>query len=244
MLCLSPCARAGEVRVAVASNFLSTAKELGARFTARSGHRVLISAGSTGKLYAQIRKGAPFDVFLAADAKRPRLLEEQGAAVRGSRFTYAVGRLALWGPGMKGLENGEVLRRGEFKRLAIANPKLAPYGVAAEQTLRHLKRLDALRPKLVFGENIGQAFQFVASGNAELGLVALSQLIDSGASDYWRVPQTDYDPIEQQAVALSGARNPKTATAFLDFLRSADARALIERHGYGVPSQAAETSAP
>lgn len=243
--CFSPLARAAEVRVAVASNFLGTAKELGDRFAAKSGHRVLISAGSTGKLYAQILKGAPFDVLLAADTRRPRLLEERGAAVAGTRFTYAVGRLALWGPGMKGPDDGgEVLRRGGFRRLAIANPKLAPYGLAAEQTLKRLKLLGTLRPKLVFGENIGQALQFVASGNAELGLLALSQLVDSDAHGYWLVPQGYYQPIEQQAVALAAARNPETARAFLDFLRTSEAHDLIGHHGYAVPTQTPEASVP
>ena len=184
---------AEEVRVAVASNFLSTFQSLAREFEKHTGHTVVISPGSSGKLYAQITHGAPFDIFFSADDQRPRLLEEEGLAVKGTRFPYAVGRLTLWSlaPDMLKDNGPDVLRQAAFSHLAIANPKTAPYGKAAEQVLQALGLWDTVQPKLVQGENIGQTLQFVASQNADLGFVALSQILDSkmeGKGSRWDAP--------------------------------------------------------
>ncbi|MDD3449969.1 MAG: molybdate ABC transporter substrate-binding protein [Gammaproteobacteria bacterium] len=230
-------ARAGEVSVAVAANFKATLEEVGAAFTRATGHQVLASSGSTGKLYTQITQGAPFAVLLAADSARPERLEREGHAVAGSRFTYAVGRLVLWSPDPDRVDaEGAVLRDPGLQRLAIANPRSAPYGAAAQEVLEGLGLWDALQPRLVRGENIGQTFQFVASGNAPLGFVALAQVRAGGQpGSQWLVPQALHAPIEQQAVLLgSGANNP-AARAFLDYLRGPEAVAIIERYGYDVP---------
>ncbi len=226
---------AGEARIAVAANFKSTLDELEAAFEAQSGHDVIVTSGSTGKLYAQIVNGAPFDVFLAADQARPMRLEAEGAAVVGSRFTYAVGRLALWDP--DGVAVGpERLSRGDDRRLAMANPDLAPYGAAARQVIAALNLSDATRDKLVFGENIGQTFAFIRTRNAELGFVALSQVLAAPAARrgaYWAPPQDMYDPIRQDAVLLARGAENDAARAFVAFLNSDDAASVIERHGYG-----------
>lgn len=224
------------VRVAVASNFATTARELADVFQAESGVAIEISTGSTGMLCAQIVHGAPFDVFLAADAKRPQALESTRNAVRGTRFTYARGRLVLWRPGSGVVDaTGDILARGEFKHLALANPELAPYGVAARQVLESRGLWRPLADKLVFGQNIAQTFQLVQTRNAELGFVALSQVLaldPMARGSYWQVPQTLHDPIEQQAVLLTDAAR---ARAFLDFLRSDRANQLIRDAGYDVP---------
>ena len=237
-------AASAEVRVAVAANFTAPCEEIARAFERRSGHRVVVSAGSTGKLAAQIENGAPFDVLLAADAERPALLEKRGAAVAGSRFTYARGRLVLWSPDPALVDGaGKVLADGRFRHLAIANPSLAPYGAAAEQVLSDRGLWQRLRPRLVQGEDISQTYQFVASGAAELGFVALSQLRAAarGAAggqvkgSMWVVPEASYRPIDQQAVLLVGAWGNPAARAFLDFLKGGEARAVIERFGYGLP---------
>ena len=220
---------ARELRLAVASNFKAPAAALVTRFEKRSGRIVTIALGSTGKLYAQIDNGAPFDVFLAADAERPRLLEEKLQAANGTRFTYAVGKLVLWSPKEDGVDpEGAVLESGGFSRLAIANPSLAPYGKAAEEVLRKRGLWDKLRDRIVRGENIGQTYQFVYSGNAEIGFVALSQVKDKSGS-FWIVPQNLYTPIEQQAVLLSGDGD---ARRFLEYLKSDEARSIIRNYGY------------
>lgn len=225
-------AAAAEVSVAVAANFTRPAEELGAAFTARTGDRVVFSFGATGGLYAQISQGAPFEVLLAADAVRPALAVSEGLGVPGSVFTYAVGRLALYGPQADLSDGVAVLRAGAFRYLAIAQPKSAPYGAAALETLAALGLIEALTPKLVTGESISQTLQFVDSGNAELGFVALSQVIDKPATQVWRVPGALYQPIAQDAVLLeTGADNP-VAQAFLDFLKSAEGKAIIARYGY------------
>lgn len=227
-------ARADEVRVAVAANFAPVLSQLAAPFAAATGHRLLISGGSSGKLYAQIVQGAPFDVLLSADAERPRRLEAQGQAVAGSRFTYARGRLVLWSakPGLVD-DRGEVLRRGEFKRLALANPRIAPYGAAARDVLQALGLWEALRTRVVQGEDIGQTFQFVRTGNAKLGFVAWAQVKAQGEKgSFWLVPETLHRPIEQQAVLLARARYNKAARAFVDFLHTKPAREIIKRAGY------------
>jgi molybdate transport system substrate-binding protein len=226
-------ARGSEVHVAVATNFAATARALGEAYRAETGHAVVVSDGSTGKLYAQIVSGAPFEAFLAADAERPRRLEAEGHAVPGSRFAYAIGRLVLWSPDPARVTGADALA-GDFRHLAIANPELAPYGAAAREVLVKLGHWERLQPRLVRGEDVGQAFQFVATGNAELGFIALSQLAP-GAGSRWIVPAEAYTPVEQHAVLLAPGRDDPAAAAFLAFLRGARARALIERAGYGAP---------
>jgi molybdate transport system substrate-binding protein len=218
-----------EVTVAVASNFARPAKALAAAFERETGERAVIVTGSTGKLYAQIVNGAPFDVFLAADAERPRRLESDGVAIRGSRFTYARGALSLWSPD-PGLvdRQGTVLSGGEFRRLAIANPRLAPYGAAAREVMERLGVWDSLQGRIVFGENIMQAYQFVVTGNTELAFLARSQVPD-GEGSRWDVPLSMHSPIEQQAVTL---RDSAGARSFAEFLKTSGSAALIERHGY------------
>jgi molybdate transport system substrate-binding protein len=232
-------AAADEAQVAVAANFAGPIKLLAERFSQGTPHKLSISLGSTGKFYAQISNGAPFDVFLSADDKTPLRMEKEKFAVAGTRFTYALGKLALWSPAPNIVNRGgEILRKAAFKRLSIANPKLAPYGAAAQQTLEKLGVWQAVQGKLVLGENIAQALQFVASGNADLGFVAFSQIQESGkapAGSHWLVPQSYYDPIRQDAVLLSRGNANPAARAFLDFLRSAPARDLIRASGYDLP---------
>jgi len=238
VLAVTPVWAAQPVQVAVAANFLSTARILAAEFTQRTGTPVKISVGSTGKLYAQIENGAPYDAFLAADARRPNLLEDDGLTSSEGPFTYAIGRLVLWSPNPKWVEGmPRALARPAFRKLAIANPETAPYGAAARATLERLGYWDSLQPALVRGENIGQAFQFVASGNAQLGFVALSQVLAlKGTSHkYWAVPGDLYEPIDQQAVALTNGDNALGGKAFLQFLRSPAARKVIRSAGYGLP---------
>lgn len=224
------------LKIAVASNFSQAAKQLAERFQAERGHRVLLSIGSTGKHYAQIRNGAPFDAFLAADSRRPLLLEQEGLALPGSRFTYAVGRLLLWSPDGSLIDpQGKVLTDGSFRHLAIGNPRLAPYGRAAWQVIERLGLETSVTGHLVRGENIGQTFQFVSSGNAELGFVALSQVQRPGApipGSFWRVPEHLYDPIEQQAVLL---RDSEATRDFFAFLKSPETERLLQRFGYTRP---------
>jgi len=239
MLALAaPPARAEEIHVGVAANFTAPLKALAARFERESGHRVLAISGSSGLLYAQIKHGAPFDLFLSADEERPALLEKEGLAAPGSRFTYAVGQLVLWSatPGLVDPE-GAVLRGGRFAKLALANPKTAPNGAAAMQVLEALGVAGQVKDRLVQAQDIGQTFQFVASGNAELGFVALSQIV-SGEKErgtaYWLVPQALYSPLRQQAVLLARSAGKPGARAFLNWLRGEDARALIRGSGYGL----------
>jgi molybdate transport system substrate-binding protein len=229
-------AAAESAHVAVAANFAGTARVLAEQFAGQSGHRLKLSSGSTGKFYAQIKNGAPFDVFLSADEATPLRLESEKLAVAGSRFTYAVGRLVLWSA-QRGLvdERGEVLRQGRFNRLAIANPKLAPYGAAAQETLEKLGLWGELRPKLAQGENIAQTLQFISSGNAELGFVALSQIRDAGkptSGSHWLVPASLHAPLRQDAVLLARAERNPAAQGFLEYLRTAPARDLIRAYGY------------
>ncbi|HLA75366.1 MAG TPA: molybdate ABC transporter substrate-binding protein [Gammaproteobacteria bacterium] len=229
---------ADEVNVAVATNFLPALKKIVQHFERDTGHRLRISAGSTGKLFVQIKQGAPFDILLAADAERPRLLEEQGLAVKGSRFTYAIGQLVLWSPRPGFIDGaGGVLKNEKFNHLAIANPKIAPYGKAAQQALMHLGLWKQLRPRLVQGEDIGQTLQFIASGNAELGFVAFSQIVnlpDADKGGYWPVPQELYEPIQQQAVLLARAADNVAARAFFTYLNSGQARTFIRQAGYAL----------
>lgn len=224
------------LRVAVASNFAGTMRAIADRFERQASDRVVLSSGSTGRHYAQIVNGAPFDLFLAADAERPRLLEEAGLAIPGSRFTYALGRLVLWSPRASYVDvAGDVLRQGPFRHLAIANPALAPYGRAARQVLQGSGLWARLEDRLVMGENVAQAYQFVASGNAELGFVSASQLGPNGVSggSAWFPDQGLYDPIEQQVVGLTDA---PAARALLAYLRGDEAAAIIRANGYLVPA--------
>ena len=236
-LCLS--AQADEVRVAVAANFATPLKSLSAEFEKESGHTLALSAGASGKLYAQIKSGAPFDVFLSADDETPSRLEKEGDAVSGSRFTYAVGRLVLWSAQLNTVDaQGAVLKTGNFKHLALAAPHLAPYGAAAVQTMTQLGLLAALTPRFVQGESIGQTYSFVASGNAELGFVALSQVFENGKiskGSGWIVPASLHEPLRQDAVLLVRARDKVAARALLTFLKSEKARALIRAFGYETP---------
>lgn len=229
-------ARAAEVKVAVAANFAAPAEVIARQFKARTGHDASLSFSASGQFYAQIANGAPFGVLLSADRERPERAEVEGWAVRGTRFTYAVGRLALYSttPGLVD-GRGVVLRTGRFHKLAIADPATAPYGAAAFETMRRLGVLAALRPKLVRGTSIAQAYQFVETGAAELGFVALSQVIDRKGGSRWLIPAAYHAPIDQQAVLLKpGAANP-AARAFMAFLKSDEARTIIRRYGYDLP---------
>ncbi len=236
LLCLPLTAVADDVQVAVAANFTAPIKEIAEAFEKETGHRVVTSLGPTGGLYTQIKNGAPFEVFLSADDGTPAKLESEGEIVPGSRFTYAIGKLVLWSaqPGYVD-EQGEVLKKNDFKHLSIANPKTAPYGLAATQVLDKLGLSENVRPKLVEGGNITQAYQFVATGNAELGFVALSQVYKDGkitGGSAWRVPDAMYEPIRQDAVILKkGADNP-AAQALVDYLKGPQAAKVIAAYGY------------
>ncbi|GMW03707.1 MAG: hypothetical protein AMXMBFR84_48410 [Candidatus Hydrogenedentota bacterium] len=233
------------VRVAVAANFLGPQADIAATFTAKTGYAVDTSSGSTGKLYAQIENGAPFHIFLSADEKHAQWLEERKLAVAGSRFNYAMGTLVLYGHALAAWpETGmDVLRRNDIRHIAIANPDLAPYGLAAMQVLDHLQLSDAVTPKLVKGESIAQAFQFVITGAAEIGFVAKSQVMDKPQGEYREVPSEFHAPILQQAVLLTTAESHPGAAAFLEFLQSPDAREIIRESGYAVPGPPKESSA-
>ena len=229
-------AHAGEVSVAVAANFMAPMQKIAAAFEQDTGHKVVLSFGSTGNFYAQIRNGAPFQILLAADDETPLRLEKEGQGVAGSRFTYATGRLVLWSkrPGLVD-DKGEVLKTGKFDRIALANPKLAPYGAAAIETLTKMGLMDTLRPKFVQGENIGQTYQFVATENAQIGFVALSQVMSDGRiaqGSAWIVPAALHRPIRQDALLLNKGLGNPAATALLQYLRSDKAHAIIKAYGY------------
>ena len=235
-LLASTLAMAGQVQVAVAANFAAPMQRIAAEFEKDTGHKALLSLGATGKIYAQIVNGAPFEVFLAADVATAAKLEAEKRSVAGSRFTYAIGRLALWSasPGYVDAK-GDVLSQNAFQHLAIANPKTAPYGAAAIDALHRLKLLDKVSAKFVQGENIAQTLQFISTGNAQLGFVALSQVYEDGkltSGSGWIVPVTMHAPIRQQASLLkSGQANP-AANALLAYLKSAKAKAIIKSYGY------------
>jgi molybdate transport system substrate-binding protein len=228
---------ARDVPVAVAANFTEPAKDIAAAFKTATGDTAVLSFGASGQFYTQISHGAPFEVFLSADADRPKKAEADGLAVPGTRFTYAVGKLVLYSktPGLVD-GAGAVLDSDRFRRLAmkisIADPTAAPYGTAAIQTLQHLHLYDALKPQIVQGASITQAYQFVSTGAAEVGFVALSQVINEPGGSRWVVPQADYAPIEQQAVLLKVGEGDPAARAFLAFLKSPAALAIIKRYGY------------
>lgn len=229
-------AHADTVSVAVAANFTAPMQKIAAAFEADTGHKAELSFGATGKFYAQITHGAPFQLLLSADDTTPARLEREGKAVAHSRFTYAIGTLVLWSaqPGTVDAK-GDVLKSGDFKHLAIANPKLAPYGAAALQVMEKLGVATALQPRLVQGENIAQTFQFVSTGNAQLGFVALSQVMADGkirSGSAWQVPASLHEPIRQDAVLLMPGKEGAAASALLTYLRGSKARAIIQSYGY------------
>jgi molybdate transport system substrate-binding protein len=228
-------APAATVRVATAANVEPALREIGPSFTKKTGHRIEVVAGATGKLTTQIVQGAPFDVFLAADAEHPEKLEKDGLAVAGSRFTYARGRLVLWTASAGKSLGAGTLRGGAFAHLAIADPETAPYGAAAVAVMRKLGVFDALEPKLVRGESVGQTVAFVKSGAAELGFVALSQLHPDPGGSRWLVPEELHAPLVQQAVLLHRAKDDPASRAFLAYLAGDEARATLRRFGYLTP---------
>lgn len=239
LLCLAAPAGAERTMVAAAANVQPPLERIAQLFEQETGHRLWFSFGATGKHYAQIKRHAPFDLFLAADAERPMLLEREGGGIAGTRFTYAIGRLALWSPQPGRVDaEGAVLAQKDFRYLAIANPRLAPYGAAAQAVLQSRGLWDALQANLVLGESIGQAYQFVGSGNAELGFVAVSQIKRPGETirgSAWIVPQELHPPIEQQAILV---RETPVARAFWQFLQSPVAREIFRDHGYDLPASA------
>lgn len=235
-LLLATASHAAEINVAVAANFTAPMKAIAADFESATGHKLLLTFGATGKFYAQIRNGAPFEVFLAADQETPAKLEKENDAVQGSRFTYAIGKLALWSVKPDFVDDkGEVLKKGNFEHIAIASPKLAPYGAAAVEVLEKLGLLSTLQPKFVQGENIAQTHQFVSTGNAELGFVALSQVYEGGkvkSGSAWIVPTSFHAPIRQDVVILTKGKDSPAAKALIEYLRSEKARAVIKSFGY------------
>jgi molybdate transport system substrate-binding protein len=228
-------ALAADAQVAVAANFTEPAKEIAAAFKAATGNTAVLSFGSSGQFYAQMSHGAPFEVFLSADAERPQAAERDGLAAPNTRFTYAVGRLVLYSKTPSLVDGaGAVLKAGKFAKLSIADPAAAPYGTAAVQTLQKLGLYDALKPKIVTGSSIAQAYQFVESGAAELGFVALSQVISVPGGSRWIVPAADHAPIDQQAILLKTGQDNPAAKAFLAFLKGPQAVAIIKKYGYEV----------
>jgi molybdate transport system substrate-binding protein len=225
---------AGSVNAAVAANFAQVATELAAKFTAATGTEVRLSFGASGALYAQITQAAPFDVFFSADDQRPAALIEGGFGVAGSAFTYAMGKVVLYSATLDVAKGDAVLEAGAFHHIAIADPNTAPYGAAAMAVLDRLGLTVALTPKIVSGENITQALQFVDSGSAELGFVALSQVAGKPAVQVWQPPQQDYPPIRQNAVLLKHGEDNEAAQAFLDYVKSDAAKAAIKAAGYAV----------
>lgn len=233
----APGAMAGDVQVAVAASFTAPMHAIAAAFEKDTGNKVVASFGATGQFYAQIKNGAPFEVFLAADGATPARLEAENAIVPGSRFTYAAGKLALWSAKEGFVDGkGDVLKKHDYAHLAIANPKAAPYGLAATQVLAKLGLTQAVAPKLVEGQSISQAYQFIATGNAELGFVALSQVYKDGkvaSGSVWIVPGELHEPIKQDAVILEKGKDNPVAKAFVDYLKGPKAAAVIKSYGYG-----------
>jgi molybdate transport system substrate-binding protein len=226
-------AQAGQTNVAVAANFTEAAKKIAQAFKAKTGNEAILSFGSTGQLYTQISQGAPFEVFLAADDARPKKAVDEGLAVKGSQFTYAIGKLVLWSHDSKLVQGAETLKSGKFEKIAIANPTAAPYGAAAVQAMKAEGVYDKLQPKIVQGSNIAQTYQFVETGNAELGFVALSQVANSKEGSRWVVAADLYDPIRQDAVLLTKGADSKAATGFVEFLKGPEAAKIMESYGYG-----------
>ncbi|GAC1534055.1 MAG: molybdate ABC transporter substrate-binding protein [Ramlibacter sp.] len=228
---------AAEATVAVAANFAAPMQSIAAILQNTTGHKVDIVTGATGRFYAQISNGAPFDVFLSAEEETPAKIERQGLAVPGSRFAYATGKLVLWSPNAALVDNRGQVLRGAFRKLAIAQPKVAPYGAAAMETLGRLGLAERLAPRLVYGESLGQTYSFVATGNAELGFVALSQVLEGGklkGGSMWLVPAGLYTPIVQDAVVLTRGKDNPAAAALVALLKSERIRELIRSYGYDI----------
>ncbi len=237
VVCFLPLvAQAAEVSVAVAANFTAPMKVIAQDFEKDTGHKATLAFGATGQFYAQIRNGAPFAILLAADDATPAKLEIEGLGVAGTRFTYATGKLALWSKKADLVDNrGDILRSGKFDKIAIANPKLAPYGAAAIEVVERMGLTAAITPKIVEGSNIGQTFQFVSSENAPLGFVALSQVFEGGRikeGSGWIVPSNMYKPIKQEAIVLNAGKDNSAAQALMQYLRSEKAKAVIRSSGY------------
>jgi len=235
-VCTVGSAQADEVQVAVAANFTAPLQAIAADFEKDTGHKLIAAYGATGQFYAQIKNGAPFEVFLSADDSTPQKLENEGDTVKGSRFTYAIGTLALWSAKDGYVDNqGKVLSNNQYQHLAIANPKAAPYGLAATQVLARLGLTDQVKAKIAEGQNITQAYQFVSTGNAELGFVALSQVYKDGkvsGGSAWIVPADMHDPIKQDAVILNKGKDNPAAKALVDYLKGPKAAAVIKSYGY------------
>ncbi len=226
---------AEQALVAVAANFIPPFREIAIEFETASGHTLRVAAGASGTFYAQIKNGAPFDVFVSADMERPKLLEDEGLGVKGSRFTYAKGRLVLWSPDAELVKGEETLRSKTFKRLAIANPKTAPYGLAAMQAMQKLELWESVQPQIVMGENLGQTMGFVESGNAELGFLAFSQVMDPKIKvkgSRWDVPSNLYEPIKQDVILLTKGKDNPAANALMAFMGGPRTKKIIERYGY------------
>ncbi|MBT3066438.1 molybdate ABC transporter substrate-binding protein [Rhodoferax sp. U11-2br] len=237
LICAAVGAHADEVSVAVAANFTAPMKQIAADFEKDTGHKLVASYGATGKFYAQIKNGAPFEVLLSADDETPTKLVKENAAVAGSQFTYAIGTLVLWSAKQAIVDSqGQVLKNGGFDHLALANPKLAPYGLAAVQAMQALGVYESLSPKIVMGENISQTHQFISTGNALLGFVALSQVLVDGKIEgsHWVVPAKLYSPIRQDAVILDKGKGKPAAEALIKYLKSDKAKAVIKTFGYAL----------
>lgn len=238
LLTVSVISKADTTLVAVAANFTKPMTDIAEAFEKTAGHSAKLSFGSSGKFVAQIENGAPFEVFLSADDKAPAKLEQSGFAVANSHFTYAIGKLVLWSATANLVDaQGEILSKGGFKHLALANPKLAAYGAAALEVLKNKNLLNKLQPLFVQGENIAQTYQFVSTGNAELGFVALSQVIDNGkisSGSAWQIPENLYTPLHQEAVLLKKGEDNPAASALMQFLKSPEAKAIISKYGYGL----------
>ena len=225
-------ARAGTTNIAVAANFTDAAKEIASAFKAKSGHEAILSFGASGQFYTQIQQSAPYKVFLSADDERPKKLAEEGLAIQGSRFTYAIGKLVLWSKDQDLIKGEETLKANAFSRLSIANPSAAPYGAAAIEVLEALNLYGTIKTKIVMGNTIAQAFQFVETGNAEIGFVSLSQITGNKAGSRWMVPQSLYTPIRQDAILLKNGETDDASREFISFLKGPEARAIIEKYGY------------
>ena len=234
LVALAGPAHAGEVKVAIAANFTQAAKDIGVLFEQKTGHKVVFSFGSTGQLYTQIAKGAPFEIFLAADRTHPQKAGTDGLAVAETRFTYATGKIVLYSRDAKLIEGPRTLKLEKFSKIAIANPVTAPYGAAAVTTMKALGVYDALKPRIVQGNSIAQTHQFVESGNAEVGFIALSQVAGHDKGSRWPVPENLYPAIAQDAILLNSGKDNPAARAFLSFLGGAEANRVKDKFGYGV----------
>ena len=221
---------AGEVSIAVAANFTAALREIANEFSNASGHTTKVTAGSTGQLYSEIRAGSAFDVFLAADQRRPHLLEIDGMG--SGRFTYAIGKLVLWSNEENQPLNGEVLKQGRYAKLALANPKLAPYGTAAFEVMDHLKSDKTAIRKWVVSQDISETHELISSGTAEMGFIAMSQLLLDNRGSYWEIPQSLYTPIRQDALLLKNGQNNPAASEFIDYLKSPEVRVILDKYGY------------